>query len=1760
MDDIESALSYLKSLNTTHSLYSIPPTQNLGKLKKVLIPNRSEIAKKFFEVLSEENIPSVAVITDVDIDQSWYEMADEVVFIGEYNNYYVPDIIIAAMILSGSNAVCPGYGLLSRNYDFVKKIEEYTKSSKKEIIFMGQNSSVIKATNHRLEVKKIARENNVSLFPWSANVDHIFDDAKKIGYPLVVKAIQIKTGRVTSPVYDEKELREELSFFQDQKIACYIEKYISQGLQIEVQLFNDLALGSKKYLSNKVRHRTLEETGDFFLNRNLVSMIFAASEMMGRAYGAGSYKGFATVHFLFDHNTEKFGLLGFKPCLDSGYSVIEQTLEIDLIKWSILSYDGREQDIDYNYILKNRFLSPNHSIQCQIYAEDTEHNYIPSPGKITDITYAPLTKIRYDLGFVAEDSILSDYDNSIGKIIAAGKTREKAISTLKRALDKIYIKGVETNLSFLSNILINQEFIDGVYSGEFLNQDTQFKKIDINDDESRTIAVLGVLSSHVHANYKLYLQSSFEPGLKDFMFRAERNNMPDSYTISIVNHEYNYQITLIQISLEEYYIFIDRSFFCLANVHARIEQGNRYLIKFNSNTYKLRLDIQKEYTSLKTWSNLGWIKYCKVQIVAENHHDESNHMGMVRTPFQSSFVKLFDARPNKKIKKGSPVIMISAMKMETTIQAPVSGRLTYLIENGELSKLQLEKTIEGLIVGRNLKEGELLFVIEDEENISEKQSDSSKGGKDRNTQLEVVSQFLINTQIKWLKDPAGNISAIYDTFLLIKSYLGGFIHEANITPQFSKAFLKFNSAKLPAVEEITIESHVLDLIHFYTNIKLLHMYSYADNRELSNFDEMNLAYLRMKKKKFYFQDLSIRFVLDDVFRYYGLDDWSHKTSKEFGKIQYIFWCIEKAFHICEKSTHIIKLLVEALFRLQTSPEKKYQLVNKLLNVEKENPDNSLYLFLLEKLNQYGYPSTIQNLDDEEKWPVEIWAQKTFDQNNFHEFTIDDIDSKLFLNPKTGKTEIKRVGSKIYLGKIGGHEACFYMKDSRVSGGATGDLEGLKYVAACYISFFKKIPLYVWNDGAGANIKEGMISLNRAAEGFMFNALIGAKVNEAEFHNYVMKLPDKKIQALYRKLHDQFYKERTKNDSASFIISVGIGSSTGLDVYGSSQTGVQVMLDSNVSYRVLTGSAVIKSVTGEDISNYEIGGAKVMGRITGTADLIAHTKLEIIDYVQRLQDIFAPEKKIKSILRIKNKAIEKKDFLKTSDLLNLATIKENVDHGEFISFKEDFYEAGSIIGGFARIGGRHVLILGARTSFSIESLSCIIKSQELLDIAYKTGSSQIIFWRENTYNKEIKETPLIFRAKRNLIQSLSKKSKTKIYVITHINAMHHITINFFADVIIFVKQKKMNQKDLDFAKKVSTFVVQSLSEAFDLSHKIINLLSPLKYSKHKLKASKTYDSIIPSDTTEPYDIINNVISKISDEGTFLEFFDGMNDKMSGPALITGIAEIGKNQIGILADQPKILGGAPESHGTEKFRMFVEFLDKNQIPLLMLSNSPGFLPGKKQELFRIQQIGGKSLDMNILSNIPVVSVVLNQNYGGRLIHAFGKHLRPGIVYLTLENSVLAVMGATTSFDLFLKKKFEALLENNQKDEALAIKKQYIKDFNEKSYAKNDAFNTNCIDWLIKDKTKIRDHILCGLQLAQLRKEMIDNIELTQAKTCTSNFKQKSLELISKIFLLNEIKTELKKDSVYLSDTQEEILYENIQSFILGYQGLVMPQGSQ
>ena len=274
-------------------------------------------------------------------------------------------------------------------------------------------------------------------------------------------------------------------------------------------------------------------------------------------------------------------------------------------------------------------------------------------------------------------------------------------------------------------------------------------------------------------------------------------------------------------------------------------------------------------------------------------------------------------------------------------------------------------------------------------------------------------------------------------------------------------------------------------------------------------------------------------------------------------------------------------------------------------------------------------------------------------------------------------------------------------------------------------------------------------------------------------------------------------------------------------------------------------------------------------------------------------------------------------------------------------------------------------------------------------------------------------------------------------------------------------------------------MHSLEEAFDLAQRLLSLFNDV--SAAGLDSSPGGIPFAPDDPSQPYDIIESIIRPVFDAGSFLEFHRESGDPMSGSHLVTGLARLEGRTVGVIADQPLFKGGGADAPGTEKFRIFTEMLNRRGIPLVMLSNSSGFVPGSTQERFRIQAIGAESLDANILGEIPVVSIVLNQNYGGRLIQAFNRFLRPGIVYLARESAVMAVLGVTAAFDILYGKKHRQLLDEGKKERADELREGFYRQYLDKARASRDAVSTGVIDWLIDDIRQLREHIVKGLRLA-------------------------------------------------------------------------------
>jgi acetyl-CoA carboxylase carboxyltransferase component len=426
------------------------------------------------------------------------------------------------------------------------------------------------------------------------------------------------------------------------------------------------------------------------------------------------------------------------------------------------------------------------------------------------------------------------------------------------------------------------------------------------------------------------------------------------------------------------------------------------------------------------------------------------------------------------------------------------------------------------------------------------------------------------------------------------------------------------------------------------------------------------------------------------------------------------------------------------------------------------------------------------------------------------------------------------------------------------------------------------------------------------------------------------------------------------------------------------------------------------------------------------------------------------------------------------------VRANVDDGNFLSFKQDYYGSGSVIAGFAKLGGRRAVIIGPRSEEGLRSYPSVVREHAVLRSASRMNIPAILMFSGRWHqNAELYDGPGI-RARMDFISVLSNYPKLKICVATDVNCFHSLEIISACDVIIFVKNSKTDSVEQEFVERNAAFIVDSLSAAFELSYKLINLVHPI--SDESRESVGVPD--VPLDPHSPYDMLDAVIRKITDGGEFLEFFESMNSVKTKPNFITGLAKINGETTAILADQPLILGGAADAPNTEKYRVFVQLAGRLNLRILMLSNSSGFIPGTKQERIRIQAIGAEAIDSNILSKVPVVSIVVNQNYGGRQIQAFGKCLRPGIYAMARDTAQMAVIGHAAAFDLLKSKAYNELVGAGKTEEAEAMKKQFIEERSEWALAKNDALSAGAVDEVISDMTNLREIIIDGFEKALKR----------------------------------------------------------------------------
>jgi acetyl-CoA carboxylase biotin carboxylase subunit len=452
--------------------------------KKILIANRGEIAVRVERACRELGIPTIAVYSEIDRHALHVRCADEAVLIGPppaSESYLVIDKIIDAAKKSGADAIHPGYGFLAENPRFAERCE------KEKIKLIGPSAHAMRSMGSKTVARKTVQSAGVPVVPGTvdpiASEEDVLRIAKEIGFPVMLKATAGGGGKGMRLVREEAELRSSLrmakseakSAFSDDSV--YIEKYIEQPRHVEIQILGDrhgnyVHLCERECSIQRRHQKVIEESPSVIVTPEMRA---AMGKVAIDAARAVKYEGAGTCEFLVDAK-RNFYFLEMNTRLQVEHPVTEMVTGIDIVKEQIRIAAGEKLSIRQEDIRQT-----GHAIECRVYAEDPDRNFMPCPGLITSLRTPGGPGVRDDSGVFEGFEIPIYYDPIISKLVTWGTDRTEAIARMKRALSEYVVTGVKTTIPFHIRVMNNRHFIDGGFDTNFID------KVFFKEEEERKL-------------------------------------------------------------------------------------------------------------------------------------------------------------------------------------------------------------------------------------------------------------------------------------------------------------------------------------------------------------------------------------------------------------------------------------------------------------------------------------------------------------------------------------------------------------------------------------------------------------------------------------------------------------------------------------------------------------------------------------------------------------------------------------------------------------------------------------------------------------------------------------------------------------------------------------------------------------------------------------------------------------------------------------------------------------------------------------------------------------------------------------------------------------------------------------------------------------------------------------------------------------------------------------------------------------------------
>lgn len=444
---------------------------------KILIANRGEIAVRIIRACREMGIATVAVYSEIDKESLHVNLADEAVCIGppkSKDSYLNMQNIISATVLTGAEAIHPGFGFLSENSKFAEMCAECN------ITFIGPDAEVMSKMGNKARARQIMIESEVPVIPGVDgilnNYEHAEKEADIIGYPIILKASAGGGGRGIRIVHEKSELKKaydtakteaRVSFSDD---TMYMEKFIENPRHIEFQILADnhgnvIHLGERDCSVQRRNQKVIEEAPSTIISDDLRNRMGEAAINAAKSV---EYKNAGTIEFLVDKNGE-FYFMEMNTRIQVEHPVTEYITGVDIIKEQIKVAYGETLEITQDDV----FIK-GHAIECRINAENPSKGFRPSPGEVSIIAIPGGNGVRIDSALYNGYKIPPTYDSMVAKLIVHGNDRIDAINKMRRALGEFVIEGIDTNIEFLYEILGNEKFVSGDFDTSFIAKEFNY--------------------------------------------------------------------------------------------------------------------------------------------------------------------------------------------------------------------------------------------------------------------------------------------------------------------------------------------------------------------------------------------------------------------------------------------------------------------------------------------------------------------------------------------------------------------------------------------------------------------------------------------------------------------------------------------------------------------------------------------------------------------------------------------------------------------------------------------------------------------------------------------------------------------------------------------------------------------------------------------------------------------------------------------------------------------------------------------------------------------------------------------------------------------------------------------------------------------------------------------------------------------------------------------------------------------------------------